>query len=481
MTSCDSIGTPMATKHLDADLSGTPVEQTKYQSMVGALMYLTASRPDIVHATCYCNRYQAKPTEKHLTAVKRIFRYLKYTIHMGLWYLKDTGFELTAFLDSDHAGCLDSRKSTSSGIQFLGGDKLVRWSSKKHDCTSMSSAEAEYHFKKEKVKKGIVEIFFVGTEYQLADLFTKALSEDRFKYLVRRLGMRCLTPEELEAADTIGCTVMHSQFRYLGVRVGGCMSRRSAWVDTVHKLQSRLSKWKLKTLSIGGRLTLLKSVLGASPLYNMPIFKVPKGVLKDMEAIQSKFFYGADSFDKKITWVAWDKVLASRKNGGLGVSSFHALNRALLLKWVWPFISQDGSLWFNVINSVYGSNLVSHSVSYSSIWCSILREVHVLKGKGFYFFSYCKKRVGDRVCTLLWSDVWISDVPLQDSFPRLFALETDKDASVAVKLGAGSIASSFRREDRWICDLSGDGEFKVKVVRNFLDDMFLPSISVATI
>nr|GEY38581.1 hypothetical protein [Tanacetum cinerariifolium] len=84
MTSCDSIGTPMVTKHLDADLSGTPIDQTKYRSMVGALMYLTASRPDIVHATCYCARYQEKPTEKHLTVVKRIFWYLKDTIHMGL-------------------------------------------------------------------------------------------------------------------------------------------------------------------------------------------------------------------------------------------------------------------------------------------------------------------------------------------------------------------------------------------------------------
>nr|GFA06666.1 uncharacterized mitochondrial protein AtMg00810-like [Tanacetum cinerariifolium] len=138
------VGTPMVTKHLDADLSGTPVDQMKYRSMVGALMYLTASRPDIMHTTCYCARYQAKPTEKHLTAVKRIFRYLKDTIHMGLWYPKDTGFELTAFSDSDHAGCLDSRKSTSGGIQFLGGDKLVSWSSKKQDCTSMSFAEAEY-------------------------------------------------------------------------------------------------------------------------------------------------------------------------------------------------------------------------------------------------------------------------------------------------------------------------------------------------
>nr|GFB77506.1 retrovirus-related Pol polyprotein from transposon TNT 1-94 [Tanacetum cinerariifolium] len=156
---------------------------------------------------------------------------------------------------SDHAGCLDSRKSTYGGIQFLGGDKLVSWSSKKQDCTSMSSAEAEYmslsvcctqvlwmrtqltdygfhfdkipmycdskeaiaiscnpvqhshtkhidvryHFIKEKVKKGIVELFFVRIEYQLADLFTKALPEERFKYLIRRLGMRCLTLTELEA------------------------------------------------------------------------------------------------------------------------------------------------------------------------------------------------------------------------------------------------------------------------------------------
>nr|GFD38252.1 uncharacterized mitochondrial protein AtMg00810-like [Tanacetum cinerariifolium] len=76
--------------------------------------------------------------------VKWIFRYLTDTIHIGLWYPKDTGFELTGFSNSDHAGCLDSHKSTSGGIQFLGGDKLVSWSSKKQDCTSMSSAEAEY-------------------------------------------------------------------------------------------------------------------------------------------------------------------------------------------------------------------------------------------------------------------------------------------------------------------------------------------------
>ncbi|GKB13769.1 hypothetical protein Tco_0847692 [Tanacetum coccineum] len=166
--------------------------------MVGALMYLTTSRPDIVHATCYYAHYQARPTENNLREVKRIFWYLKNTINMRLWYSKDIDFNLTAFLDLDHAGCLDTRKSTSGGIQFLSGDKLVSWLSKKQDCTSMSLAEAEYHFINDQVEKGIVELFFVRTEYQLANLFTKALPEDRFKYLVRRLGIRCLTPEELE-------------------------------------------------------------------------------------------------------------------------------------------------------------------------------------------------------------------------------------------------------------------------------------------
>nr|GEU85811.1 hypothetical protein [Tanacetum cinerariifolium] len=119
-----SIGTPMAPKpKLNADLSGNPVDQTDYPSKIGSLMYLTYSRPDIVQAVCFCARYQSRPTEKHLKEVKRIFRYLRGTVHMGIWYQKDSSFELTAFLDADYAGCLDSRKSTSGGIQFL-DDKL---------------------------------------------------------------------------------------------------------------------------------------------------------------------------------------------------------------------------------------------------------------------------------------------------------------------------------------------------------------------
>ncbi|GKE92804.1 hypothetical protein Tco_1573899 [Tanacetum coccineum] len=111
---------------------------------------------------------------------------------MGLWYLKDSRFELIAYADADHAGCNDDCKSTSEGIQFL-GDKLVSWSSKKQDCTSMSSMEAEYH-----VEKGTIELYFVGTEYQLADLFTKAFPKERFEFLVHKIGMRCMTSAQLE-------------------------------------------------------------------------------------------------------------------------------------------------------------------------------------------------------------------------------------------------------------------------------------------
>nr|GEV44254.1 retrovirus-related Pol polyprotein from transposon TNT 1-94 [Tanacetum cinerariifolium] len=249
MESCDPIGTPMEIKDkLDLDQSETPVDATKYRSMIGALMYLTSSRPNIVHATCLCDRYQAKPTEKHFKEVKRIFRYLQGTVNTGLWYLKDSGFELTRFLDADYAGCKDTFKSTFGGAQFL-GEKLVSWSLKKQDCMALSTAEAKYvslsacctqvlwmrtqltdygfhfnkipiycdsksaiaiscdpvqhlrtkhitvryHLIKEHVEKGTIELYFVKTDYQLADLFTKTLPVYRFNYLVRRL-----VPTEME-------------------------------------------------------------------------------------------------------------------------------------------------------------------------------------------------------------------------------------------------------------------------------------------
>ncbi|GJR56383.1 retrovirus-related pol polyprotein from transposon TNT 1-94 [Tanacetum coccineum] len=144
MDSCDPVDTPMVDRlKLDEDPLGIPVDQTRFRSMVGSLMYLTASRPDLVFAVCMCARYQASPTKKHLEALKRVFRYLRGTINWGLWYPKDTAMALTAYADADHAGCQDTRRSTLGSAQFL-RDKLVSWSSKKQKSTAISTTKAQY-------------------------------------------------------------------------------------------------------------------------------------------------------------------------------------------------------------------------------------------------------------------------------------------------------------------------------------------------
>ncbi|GJU80642.1 retrovirus-related pol polyprotein from transposon TNT 1-94 [Tanacetum coccineum] len=190
-------------------------------------------RPDIVHATCLCARYQAMPIKKHLKEVKRIFRYLRGTVNMGLWYTKDSGFKLTGFLNADYARYKDTFKSTSGGTQLL-GEKLVSWSSKNQDCTALSTAKAGYvslsacyvqviwmqtqltnygfHFNKIPIycdSKSAIAISCNPVQHSrtkhiavcyhfIKEHVEKALPVDRFNYLVCRLGMRSLSLHELE-------------------------------------------------------------------------------------------------------------------------------------------------------------------------------------------------------------------------------------------------------------------------------------------
>ncbi|GKA36834.1 hypothetical protein Tco_0723399 [Tanacetum coccineum] len=208
MLTSDSVDTPMVEKNkLDADLQGTLVDATLYHGMVGSLMYLTSSRPDLIYAVCLCARYQAKPTETHLNAVKRIFRYLKGTINMGLWNSKDTGMSLTAYLDADHAGSqiLWMRSLlTDNGFTF---NKIPLYCDNKSVialcCNNVQHSKAKhidvrYHFIKEQVENGIVKLYFVRTEYQLADIFTKPLPRERFNFLIEKLGLRSMSPETLK-------------------------------------------------------------------------------------------------------------------------------------------------------------------------------------------------------------------------------------------------------------------------------------------
>ena len=227
-----------------ADPTGKSVNPSNYRGMIGSLLYLTASKPDIMFATSMCARYQADPKESQLAAVKRIFRYLKGTPALGLWYPRDSPFDLIGYTDADHAGCPIDRKSTSGGCQFL-GHRLISWSSKKQVSVAISSTEAEYitagrccaqilwiqnqlldygykftntpifcdntsaisitknpvqhtktkhieirfHFLRDNAEKGKISIHFVPSPEQLADLLTKALDRATTDRLIHELGM----------------------------------------------------------------------------------------------------------------------------------------------------------------------------------------------------------------------------------------------------------------------------------------------------
>jgi hypothetical protein len=141
---CKPNKTPMTTNaHLNLDMEGKLVDQSLYRFMIGSLLYLTASRPNIMFSVCLCARFQANPKESHLSVLKRILRYFKHTPNIGLWYPKSTNLTLVGFSDSDFAGSLVDRKSTSGACHFL-GRSLVSWSSKKQNSVALSTAEAEY-------------------------------------------------------------------------------------------------------------------------------------------------------------------------------------------------------------------------------------------------------------------------------------------------------------------------------------------------
>jgi hypothetical protein len=245
MKDAKPIKTPMGTNgHLDLDTGGKSVDQKVYRSMIGSLLYLCASRPDIMLSVCMCARFQADRKEAHLTAVKRILRYLVYTPKFGLWYPRGSTFDLICYSDADWAGCKINRKSTSGTCQFL-GRSLVSWASKKQNSVALSTAEAEYiaadhccaqllwmrqtlrdygykltkvpllcdnesairmadnpvehsrtkhiairyHFLRDHQQKGDIEIAYINTKEQLADIFTKPLDEQTFNKLSHELNI----------------------------------------------------------------------------------------------------------------------------------------------------------------------------------------------------------------------------------------------------------------------------------------------------
>nr|GEV72139.1 RNA-directed DNA polymerase, eukaryota, reverse transcriptase zinc-binding domain protein [Tanacetum cinerariifolium] len=262
-----------------------------------------------------------------------------------------------------------------------------------------------------------------------------------------------------------------------GSKVAGCMSRIQSWNETIERMACRLSKWKLKTLSIRGRLILLKFVLGSIPIYHMSLFKVPKKVLYRMESMRSYFFNGAELSSKKSVWMKWKHALASKDKSGLGVSSLFALNRALMFKWVWRFITQG-------------------EVLLSLVMADINHDVEMFKSRGIDLVSLIHSKFGNRANTSFWEVAWSGGSPFKSPFPRLYALETQKKIDVGLDVlfrhhpRGGVEIQQFEHMkekvegcipadmmDRWFWALEGSGEFTITSVRKMIDDFMLPEVS----
>ncbi|GKD74732.1 RNA-directed DNA polymerase, eukaryota, reverse transcriptase zinc-binding domain protein, partial [Tanacetum coccineum] len=226
-------------------------------------------------------------------------------------------------------------------------------------------------------------------------------------------------------------------------KVGGNMSRVQAWTEVVDKVKSRLSNWKMKSLSIG------------------------------------------ELNSNKASWVKWKSVLASKEKGGLGVSSLYALNRALMMKWVGK-VSKVGN---------------------RSCWRNIVNEVRILGNQGVKVLNYMRIKLGNGESTASWDDNWIGGKVLKYSFPRIYALETVKEVTVNSKMSDSKLENSLHHRirggveqvqfnelsdmlqsvslmpysDRWVWSLEGSGEFSVAFIRKIIDDNRLLTVDTKTL
>nr|GFA85978.1 RNA-directed DNA polymerase, eukaryota, reverse transcriptase zinc-binding domain protein [Tanacetum cinerariifolium] len=244
------------------------------------------------------------------------------------------------------------------------------------------------------------------------------------------LGVHVESDRVKEAALRLGCLTPKTPFLYLGSKVGGSMSRFHEWDEVggsmsrfhewdevVERVKMRLSKWKMKSLSIGGR---LKSVLGSMTIFNMSIFKVPLGFLRTLESIRCYFFNGHALGSNKASWVSWKKVLPSKDKCDLGVSSLYALIRGLLFKWIWRFYTQDKSLWVRVIKAMYGDKgKIDAEVKTGSrsCWLNIVLEamwMWALESLGEFTVSSVRKHIDDKLIPGVGSKTrWIKYVPIK--------------------------------------------------------------------
>ncbi|GJU00233.1 putative RNA-directed DNA polymerase [Tanacetum coccineum] len=226
----------------------------------------------------------------------------------------------------------------------------------------LTEAKSKNLFKGVKVGKDKVEV----SHFQFAD---DALI----------IGEWCHNVELHSFATKISCLPSTFPCTYLGLPIGAKMSRCLNWNPLLERFTKRSTKWKSKTLSFGGRLTLTKSVLGSLGVYFFSTFKAPKGIINKLECIRRKFFWGGSLDSSKIAWIAWDKVISPLNKGGLSVGSLWVSNLGLLAKWWWRFLNERDSLWCKVIRSIHGPH--GGLLNASSIRCKSGPWYHIAKLK----------------------------------------------------------------------------------------------------
>ncbi|GJT05680.1 RNA-directed DNA polymerase, eukaryota, reverse transcriptase zinc-binding domain protein [Tanacetum coccineum] len=266
------------------------------------------------------------------------------------------------------------------------------------------------------------------------------------------LGVGVTDEEVSHMANIIGCGVAKFPLKYLGVLVWCNMARCTNWNAIIQKFSYTLSSWKARLLSVGGRLSLIKSVLGNLPTFYMSIYMMPVSIRKKLESLRNNFFIGADLDDKKMTWVKWNRCLASKKESGLGIGSIFGLNIGLLFKWIWKFLNNNSDLWPRVIQCIYGHDggiSAAPNISHKrSTWGSIRLSIQSLKQKGIDLISLCSRKIGNGVGSRFWDDNWCGEQPIKVMFPRIYLLDTDKSCNIASRVCLLDWSSVLRRNLR---------------------------------
>lgn len=310
------------------------------------------------------------------------------------------------------------------------------------------------------------------------------------------IGIGVSEIEVARFASLLGCKKEKLPFKYLGIPIGGSPKRLSFWEPIINKFKKRLSNWKASLLSIGGRTTLIKSVLGSIGIYFLSLFPMPKGVNKKLEALRASFFWGGSHNNRKLHWCKWDSVLASVDNGGIGIGSLLATNVSLLYKWRWRGLNCVSSLWAKIISAIHGYNCFSSMVSKSKgPWANLVEVFKTCHVKYKLPKEVIVRKIGNGIDTRFWKDVWCGDKSFDFLFPRIFALEVDKNCSVASRLVLQEWSWNWRRDpraghelnqlqqlsnllprslengaDSWLWQLQGNKSFASASIRIFIDN-----------